>query len=308
MARIILKRLVYSLVTLWLLVSAIFVLVRFTGDPTLMLEGGTDPAYADTLRQRWGLDQPYAVQYALYLRNLAHGDFGNSFQKGVAVTQIYFERLPNSLKLGGWAFLISIVIGVPLGVLAALRVNGPLDRLGSGFAVAALSVPNFVIGLVLILVFGVELNWLPVVGAGDSLFDWRHLIMPSVALGLAFSGNMVRVTRSSMLNVMNTDYIKLVRLKGVPERTVLVKHALSNALIPIITLAGLNLIIMVNVAVPIEVVFGWPGVGQLLFDGMTQRDFPLVQGVVLMAAIMVLTLNTVMDLAYAFIDPRIRVS
>jgi peptide/nickel transport system permease protein len=296
------------LITLWILVSAVFCVVRLTGDPTTMVEGAADPAFEQTLRARWGLDQPYVVQYGLFLANLVRGDFGDSFTKGVSVTSIYFERLPNSLKLGGWAFLISLVIGIPIGVVSALKVNTPIDRLGSTFAVAALSVPNFVVGLALIVIFGVTLNWLPVVGNGDSIFDWRHLIMPAVSLGWYFSGNMVRVTRSSMLNVMNSDYVKLVRLKGVPEWVVLVKHALSNALIPIITLAGLNLIIMVNVAVPIEVVFGWPGIGQLLFDGMLNRDFPLVQGVVLMAAIMVLTLNTLTDLLYAFIDPRIRVS
>lgn len=308
MARFIAKRIFFAVVTLWILVTAVFCLVRFTGDPTAMLEGGTDPAYAQTLRQRWGLDRPYVVQYGLYIRNLLEGDFGNSFQKGVPVTDLYFQRLPNSLKLGGAAFLISIAIGIPIGLVSALKVNGPLDRFGSAFAVASLSVPNFVVGLLLIAFVGVGLGWLPVMGAGDGLLDWRHLVMPAFALGWYFSGNMVRVTRSSMLNVMNSDFIKLVRLKGVPERTVLAKHALSNALIPIVTLAGINLIIMVNIAVPIEVVFSWPGIGLLLYEGMLNRDFPLVQGAVLMAAIMVLLINMAVDLLYAFIDPRIRVS
>lgn len=307
MIRLVAKRAGIAVVTLWLLVSAVFCLVRFTGDPSTMMEGASDPQYAAALRQRWGLDRPYVVQYGLYLRNLAEGDFGSSFQKGLPVTTLYFQSLPTSLVLGFSAFLISLAVGVPLGIVSALKVNTAWDRVGTAFALTGLSIPNFVVGLVLIILFGVELNWLPVMGAGDGPFDWRHLVLPAFALGWYFSGNMVRVTRSSMLDVLRSDYVRLVRIKGVPEWVVLVKHALVNALIPIVTLAGLNLIIMVNVAVPIEVVFGRPGIGTLLFDGMMNRDFPLVQGVVLMIAIMVLILNLLTDLLYAWLDPRIRV-
>jgi peptide/nickel transport system permease protein len=306
--RFILNRAFYSLITLWLLVTIVFGFVRFTGDPTTMLEEVGDKAYVAQLREQWGLDRPYYVQYGKYMWGLLRGDFGNSFQKSLAVRDIYFERLPNSLKLGFAAFIISIVLGVPLGILSAMKVQTWWDNFGKVFAILGLSVPNFFIGLMLIVFFGVYLGWLPILGKGDSFWDWQHLIMPAFALGWYFSGNMVRITRSSMLEVMGSDYIKLVRLKGVPEWVVMAKHALKNAMIPIMTLAGLNLVIMVNVAIAIEVVFNWPGVGQLLFDGMSNRDFPMVQGVVLMGGMMIVVLNFAIDILYAYVDPRIRLS
>jgi ABC-type dipeptide/oligopeptide/nickel transport system permease component len=308
MTRFILTRVFYSLITLWLLVTIVFGFVRFTGDPSTMLEEVGDQAYVAQLRQQWGLDRPYYVQYAKYMWGLLHGDFGSSFQKSLAVRDIYFERLPNSLKLGFAAFIISIVLGVPLGLLSAMQVNTWWDNFGKVFAILGLSVPNFFVGLMLIILFGVQLGWLPVLGKGNSFWDWQHLIMPAFALGWYFSGNMVRITRSSMLEIMGSDYIKLIRLKGIPEWVLLAKHALKNAMIPIVTLAGLNLVIMVNVAIAIEVVFNWPGVGQLLFDGMSNRDFPMVQGVVLMGGVMIVVLNLVIDVLYAYIDPRIRLS
>jgi peptide/nickel transport system permease protein len=193
-------------------------------------------------------------------------------------------------------------------MLSAIKVNTSWDSVGKVFALLGLSLPGFFVGLVLIIIFGVELGWLPVMGRGESWWDWQHVIMPAFALGWYFSGAMVRITRSSMLEVLGSDYIKLVRLKGVPERVVVAVHALKNAMIPVLTLAGLNLLIMVNVAVVIEVIFNWPGVGQLLYDGLTNRDFPMVQGVVLMAGVMIVILNLVIDILYAYVDPRIRLS
>jgi ABC-type dipeptide/oligopeptide/nickel transport system permease component len=230
--------------------------------------------------------------------------------------------LPNSLKLGFAAFLISMVLGVPLGMLSALRVNTWWDNVGKAVALLGLSVPGFFVGLVLIIVFGVQLGWLPVIGKGPSAFvgsdpstwvtfwfrDWAYLAMPAFALGWYFSGAMVRITRSAMLDVLGSDYIKLVRLKGVPERMVMVKHALKNSMIPVLTLAGLNLLVMVNVAVVVEVIFNWPGVGQLLYDGLSNRDFPMVQGVVIMSGLFIVLLNFVIDALYGYVDPRIRLS
>src|SRR5258706_461415 len=207
MRKFLLPRVFYSIITLWLLTSIVFGLVRLTGDPVKMkAEAGADEAYMAQLRRDWGLDQPVYRQYISFLGNLVQGDFGHSFTKSLAVRTIYLERLPNSLKLGLAAF----------------------------------------------------------------------------ALGWFFSGAMLRITRSSMLEVIGSDYIKLVRLKGIPEWVVTVKHALKNSLIPILTLAGLNLLVMINVAVVVEVVFNWPGVGQLLYDALVNRDFPMVQGMVLM--------------------------
>jgi peptide/nickel transport system permease protein len=285
-------------------------------------EAGADEAYMAQLRRDWGLDQPVYRQYISFLGNLVQGDFGHSFTKSLAVRTIYLERLPNSLKLGLAAFVISMLLGVPLGMLSALKPNTWLDSFGKMFALLGLSMPGFFIGLVLVIIFGVELGWLPVLGKGNSAFvggdpstwvafwfqDWQYLAMPAFALGWFFSGAMLRITRSSMLEVIGSDYIKLVRLKGVPEWVVTVKHALKNSLIPILTLAGLNLLVMINVAVVVEVVFNWPGVGQLLYDALVNRDFPMVQGVVLMSGLMIVMLNFVIDVMYAYTDPRIRLS
>ena len=323
MRKYILVRALYSLITLWLLVSIVFALVRLTGDPVKMKgEVGADAVFLEQLRRNWGLDRPVYVQYASFIGNLVRGDFGHSFEKSLAVRDIYFERLPNSLKLGFAAFAISIALGVPFGMLSALKVNTGWDNLGKMVALLGMSMPGFFVGLVLIIVFGVGLGWLPVLGKGPSAFvwnnpatwvpfwfrDWQYLAMPAFALGWYFSGAMLRITRSGMLDVLGSDYIKLVRLKGVPERAVVARHALKNSMIPVLTFAGLNLLIMVNVAVVIEVIFNWPGVGQLLYDGLSNRDFPMVQGVVLMSGLMIVVLNFAIDVLYGYVDPRIRLS
>jgi peptide/nickel transport system permease protein len=319
----VLVRVFYSVITLWLLVTIIFAMVRLSGDPVKMKgEIGADPTYLARIRHDWGLDRPLYVQYASFIGNLARGDFGHSFEKSLPVSKIYFERLPNSLKLGLAAFAISLIIGVPLGMLSALRVGTAWDSGGKMIALLGLSVPGFFVGLVLIIIFGVGLGWLPVLGKGRSAFnwsdastwlpfwfqDWRYLAMPAFALGWYFSGAMLRITRSGMLDVLGTDYVKLVRLKGVPEAIVTAKHALKNAMIPVLTIAGLNLIVMINVAVVIEVIFNWPGVGLLLYDGLTNRDFPMVQGVVLMSGVMIVLLNFMIDVLYGYVDPRVRLS
>ena len=307
MTKFIVTRAFYSAITLWLLVTIIFAAVRITGDPTEMMDDSRgDEAYKAQLKKDWGLDQAVHVQYARYIFNLLQGDLGHSFEKALPVRDIYFQRLPNSIKLGIAGFVISIALGIPLGMLSARKVNTWWDSFGKVFALLGLSVPNFFVGLLLIIVFAVGLGWLPAIGKGDSFFDWQHLIMPAFALGWYFSGSMVRITRSSTLEVLGSDYIKLARLKGVPEWLVMAKHALKNSMIPVLTLAGLNLVIMVNVAIAIEVVFNWPGVGQLLFDGMSNRDFPMVQGIVLMSGVMIVALNFLIDILYAYVDPRIR--
>ena len=323
MKKYILVRALYSLITLWLLVSIVFAMVRLTGDPVKMKgEVGADAVYLEQLRHNWGLDKPFYRQYASFIGNLLQADFGHSFEKSLPVRDIYFERLPNSLKLGFAAFAISIVLGVPFGMLSALKVNTWWDNAGKLIALLGLSMPGFFLGLVLIIIFGVGLGWLPVLGKGSSALvwsnpatwvpfwfkDWQYLAMPAFALGWYFSGAMLRITRSGMLDVLGSDYIKLVRLKGVPERMVVAKHALKNSLIPVLTFAGLNLLIMVNVAVVIEVIFNWPGVGQLLYDGLSNRDFPMVQGVVLMSGLMIVVLNFSIDVLYGYVDPRIRLS
>jgi peptide/nickel transport system permease protein len=305
MRQFIVLRILYSFITLFILSLTIFTVVRLTGDPALLMaEPGARPEDLARVRQQWGLDRPWPVQYLSFMQNVFKGELGRSFNYRIPVSEMYFQRLPNSLQLALAATLISIVVGVPAGIISAVRVNSVWDNLGKIVALLGLSIPGFWLGLVLILVFSVWLRWLPTSGTGD----WRHLIMPSIALGWYFSASLLRLTRSSMLEVMRSDYIKLARLKGLPETVVVAMHGFKNALIPVFTLAGVNLVVMVNAAVIIEVIFAWPGIGRLLYEGIFQRDFPLVQGVVIMAGFMIVAINLVVDVLYAFIDPRIRLT
>ena len=305
MRSFILRRLLYSVITLLILSATIFVIVRLTGDPVLLMaETGARPEDLERVRHQWGLDRSWPVQYATFLGNALTGELGKSFNYRMPVSELYFQRLPNSLLLGFAATLISLLIGIPAGILSAVKVNSWWDQLAKGVALLGLSIPGFWLGLVLILVFSVWLRWLPTSGAGD----WRHVVMPALALGWYFAASLLRLTRSSMLEVLGSDYVKLARLKGLPEIVVVALHAFKNALIPVFTLAGVNLVVMVNAAVIVEVIFAWPGIGRLLYEGIFQRDFPLVQGVVIMAGFMIVAINLVVDIAYAIIDPRIRVT
>lgn len=305
MTRFILRRTVYALVTLFILSLTIFVVIRLTGDPvTLLAEPGARAEDLDRIRAEWGLDQPWPVQYLAFAKNVFTGQLGKSFNYEMPVSALYFQRLPNSLELALAATLISFVIGIPAGILSAVRVNTVWDNIGKVIALLGLAVPGFWLGLVLILVFSVWLGWLPTSGQGG----WRNLIMPAVALGWYFAASLLRLTRSSMLEVLRSEYIKLARLKGLPGVAVIAMHAFKNALIPVLTLAGVNLVVMLNAAVIIEVIFAWPGIGRLLFEGIFQRDFPLVQGVVMEAGIMIVVINLLVDILYACIDPRIRLT
>jgi ABC-type dipeptide/oligopeptide/nickel transport system permease component len=218
------------------------------------------------------------------------------------VLDLYLSRLPNSLLLALAAMVFSLLIGIPSGILAAVRVGGFWDSAGKLFSLLGLSLPSFWVGLLLILIFSVSLGWLPSSGSGTL---W-HLLMPAFALGWYFAAAHMRLTRSSMLEVLGSEYIKLARLKGLPESLVIAKHAFKNALIPVLTLAGINLVIMINVAVVVETVFAWPGIGRLLYEGITFRDFPVVQAVVLLGGAMIVLVNLLIDILYALIDPRIR--
>lgn len=303
MTRFIIRRLGYSLLSLLLLSLTIFLFVRVTGDPTLLLvEPGASKEDMDAIRQRFGLDRPLWVQYGYFLWSLLQGDFGQSFYYRTPVLELYMTRLPHSLQLAAAAMTFSLLIGIPSGILAAVRVGRFWDRAGKVFVLLGLSLPSFWVGLVLILFFSVYLEWLPSSGSGTV---W-HLLMPAFALGWFFAAAHMRMTRSSMLDVLGSEYIKLARLKGLPELRVIAKHAFKNALIPVLTLAGINLIIMINVAVVVETVFAWPGIGRLLYEGITFRDFPVVQAIVLIGGAMIVAVNLMIDILYAIIDPRIR--
>jgi peptide/nickel transport system permease protein len=303
MKRFIIKRLGLAIVTLFLLSLTIFLLMRVTGDPAVLLaEPGASQADLDAIRAQFGLDKPLWIQYASFIAHLVRGDFGQSFYYRTDVFELYLSRLPASLLLASAAMVFSLIIGIPTGIIAAVRVNQWWDSAGKIFALLGLSMPSFWVGLIMILFFSVYLGWLPSSGSGTVL----HLVMPSIALGWVFAAAHMRLTRSSMLEVLGSEYVKLARLKGLPEALVISKHALKNALIPVLTLAGINLVIMVNVAIVVETVFAWPGVGRLLYEGIAFRDFPVVQATVLLGGVMIVVVNLVVDILYAVIDPRIR--
>jgi peptide/nickel transport system permease protein len=303
MRRFVLRRAAYAALSLFLLSITIFLFVRVTGDPTVLLvEPGASQADLDALRTELGLDRSLFVQYGTFVRDLVRGDFGRSFYYRTPVLELYVSRLPNSLLLAAAAMVFSLLIGIPSGIMAAVRVGGWWDRGGKIFALLGLSMPSFWVGLLLILFFSVYLGWLPSSGSGTAL----HVLMPAFALGWYFAAAHMRLARSSMLEVLGSEYVKLARLKGLPEVRVIAKHAFKNALIPVLTLAGINLVLMVNVAVVVETVFAWPGIGRLLYEGIAFRDFPVVQATVLLGGSMIVVVNLVIDLLYAVIDPRIR--
>ncbi len=303
MRRFVLRRMAYAALSLILLSVTIFLFVRVTGDPTVLLvEPGASQADLEALRHDLGLDRSLVVQYGTFVRDLLHGDFGRSFYYRMPVLELYLSRLPNSLLLAVVAMAFSLIIGIPSGIMAAVRVGGWWDSGGKMFALLGLSMPSFWVGLLLILFFSVYLGWLHSSGSGTVL----HVLMPAFALGWYFAAAHMRLTRSSMLEVLGSEYVKLARLKGLSELRVIAKHAFKNALIPVLTLAGINLVLMVNVAIVVETVFAWPGIGRLLAEGIAFRDFPIVQATVLLAGAMIVVVNLVVDVLYAVIDPRIR--
>ena len=303
MKQFIAKRVGYSLLSLLLLSLTIFLLIRLTGDPTALLtEPGASAEDIAAVKHKLGLDQPIWLQYVYYVGSLLRGDLGESFYYQTPVSELYFARLPKSLMLASAAMSFSLLLGIPTGILAAVRVGHFWDSAGKMFALLGLSLPSFLVGLLLILFFSVYLEWLPSSGTGGIL----HLLMPAFALGWYFAAAHMRLTRSSMLEVMGSEYIKLARLKGLPEFRVITKHAFKNALIPVVTLAGINMVNMINVAVVVETVFAWPGIGRLLYEGISFRDFPVVQGVVVIGGSMIVVVNLLVDIIYATIDPRIR--
>jgi peptide/nickel transport system permease protein len=303
MKKFVVRRVGYALLSLVLLSATIFVFVRLTGDPSVLLvEPGASKADIEAVRADLGLDRSLLVQYGVFVRGLVRGDFGKSFYYRTPVLELYLERLPNSLLLAVAAMAFSLIIGIPSGILAAVRVNSWWDGAGKIFSLLGLSMPSFWVGLLFILFFSVYLGWLPSSGSGTV---W-HILMPAFALGWYFAAAHMRLTRSSMLEVLGSEYIKLARLKGLPEALVICKHAFKNALIAVLTLAGINLVLMVNVAVVVETVFAWPGVGRLLYEGIAFRDFPVVQTTVILGGVMIVVVNLAVDLLYALIDPRIR--
>jgi ABC-type dipeptide/oligopeptide/nickel transport system permease component len=303
MKRYIIRRMLWGIVVVWLVSVLIFSATRASGDPTIMMAApGASEEELDFIRKKYGLDKPLPVQYVVFLSRALKGDFGKSLFYGVSASEVILDRLDATAALVGAAMAISLAIGVSGGLLAVTSSKKWVRSAVRGFSILGLSMPNFWIGLLALLVFSVYLEILPTSGSGSI---W-HLIMPAFSLGWYFSAGFLRITHSSLLEVMNQEYIKLSRMKGLPEHVVIGKHALKNALIPVVTLAGMNVVVMIGAAVPIETVFAWPGLGYLLYEAAINRDFNTVQGIVLLISVLMVSINLLVDIVYAYLDPRIR--
>ena len=303
MQRYIVRRVGEAVLALFALSIIIFLMVRLTGDPALLMlppDAGAD-ALVD-IRHSMGLDKPLVTQYGLFIRDYATGSFGDSLRSKTPVSELIKDRLPNSLKLVGAAAVIVLLISIPLGVLSAVYKGTWIDTLATGFAVLGQAIPVFWLGILMIQLFTVKLGWLPSSGMGGL----DHYIMPAFALGFFTVAAIQRLLRSSMLEAMDSEYIKTARMKGLSEFKVVWKHALRNSLISVITLGGIYIAILITLGILVEVVFAWPGMGRLMFQGIVFRDFPVVQAVVLISAAIVIFSSLVVDIAYAYLDPRIR--
>ena len=305
MSRYLVTRLGYSLFVLWGALTIIFVAIRIVpGDPAAMMLGpGSTQEDIEALRGRLGLDESLPVQYGGYLSDVARMDFGTSLWLNRPVASEVASRVAATARLAGAAAVIGLVVSFPLGIAAALRRGTPLDSLISVVSLLGQSVPSFWLGIMLILVFARHLQILPSSGSSG----WSHLVLPAVTLAMPLIGVLTRLVRSGLLDVLYEDYVRTARAKGLSPRAVLVWHAMRNMLIPVVTVAGLQLGNLLGGAVIVETVFGWPGVGRLVVDAINQRDYPLVQVSILFITVSFVVINLLVDLSYGLLDPRIRV-
>ncbi|MFZ4965394.1 ABC transporter permease [Pseudomonas gingeri] len=298
-----LRRLLLLLPMLLGVSIVIFLVMHFIpGDPA-QLAAGPDATEADIaqIRKNYGLDQPLATQYIIYVKKIASGDFGESFQTFTPVLESIARTLPATIELTAAGMLLAVLIGVPLGIVAALKPRGLLDSSLTTIAVLGISIPGFFLGLILMLIFSANLGWLPPTGRGGL----QHLILPAVTLGLPYVATFSRLARSTMMDVLKEDYIRTAYAKGVPGYKVILKHALSNAAIPLVTVFGMDFGRLLGGAVIVETVFAWPGMGRLLIDAIMARDIYVVQGTVIVFAAAVVIINLIVDLVYGILDPRI---
>ncbi len=306
MARHVLHRLLLTLPALWLVLTLVFLLIHIVpGDPVeQMLGEGAAPGQIAQLRHTLGLDEPLLTQYGKYLWQIARGDLGQSFKFQAPVRRVIFERYPATLQLAFLALLVCIAIAIPAGVLAASRRGQFSDRAISVLTLFGLAVPNFALGPLLITFFSIKIGWLPVSGRGGLL----NYILPAATLGAALAAILTRMVRGAMLEELSSDYVRTARAKGLSEVAVLVRHALRNALIPIITILGLQFGTLLAGTIVTETIFSWPGIGRLTVQAISARDYPLLQGCILVIALSYVLVNLLTDFLYAFIDPRVRLS
>ena len=311
MGRYVLQRLVAMIPVLFLVSIIVFFLIRLIpGDPAVAMLGeeATPQAIAD-LRHEFGLDQPIPVQYAIWLSRVLHGDLGNSTRSHQPVLEAIVERLPATIELTFFSLMISLSIAIPTGIISATRRGSRSDLISSTLALLGVSMPSFFLAMLLIFVFSLNLRLLPPIGftpiLNDPMANLRGMILPSITLGTGAAAIVARLTRSSLLEVLNLEYIRTARAKGLRERLVVYRHALKNALIPVVTIVGLQVGGLLGGAVITESLFVLPGVGKLAVDSIFSRDFPIVQGVVLFLSLIFLLTNLMVDVLYAFLDPRI---
>ncbi len=302
--RSLLTRLGFTLPVLWLVISLVFLLIHIVpGDPVeQMLGEGARPADIVALRHAYGLDLPLKTQYVRYWRGVLHGDLGRSIRLNDSVTHLVLTRYPFTVELTAAALIIALLLAVPAGISAALHRGEARDHVLSVVSLFGLSFPAFALGPILILLVSIKLGWLPVSGAGDL----SHLILPAVTMGSALAAILTRMVRTSMLEELGQDYIRTARAKGLPERTVVYKHALRNAMIPVMTLIGLQFGALLAGAIVTETIFSWPGIGRLTVSAISNRDYPLLQGCILAIGLTYVLVNLATDILYTVVNPRIR--
>ena len=302
--KLILQRVFYTLPVIWLVVSIVFLLIHLVpGDPIAQMLGeGAPPSDIAATRHAYGLDAPLGTQYVRYWNGVVHGDLGRSLRYNQSVAQLIAQRYPYTLQLTLASLFIAIVLSIPAGVRSALHRNRWDDRVLSVVSLFGLSFPNFALGPILILIFAIKFGWLPVSGAGS----FANLVLPAVTMGSALAAILTRMVRTSMLEELGQDYVRTARAKGLPERTVVYRHALRNAMIPVLTVLGLQFGALLAGAIVTEKIFSWPGIGRLTIDAISNRDYSVVQGCILAIGLTYVAVNFLTDVLYSVANPRIR--
>lgn len=304
MTRYILKRIAIALLTMVVVTAIIFFILRLgAGNPAqIMLPRTATSAEREALVKRFGLDRPLMVQYGTFLKNAIRGDFGMSFRFEEPALELFMSRVPATVELAIAAFMVTAIIGLPFGMLTAVKRDSWLDRFGKSFALIGQATPSFWLGLLLIFIFGLSLRWFPISGRGGL----NHLVLPALTISGFGIAAITRLSRSAMLDALNSDYVAMARVKGVPRLNIIIIHAFKNASIPVLTYMSLLLGHLLSGTVVVEMIFSWPGVGRLALESVFARDFPVVQVFTIFASGIYIFINLIVDISYAYIDPRIR--
>lgn len=302
----VIRRFLYAVPVVWGVVTVVFILMAVVpGDPARIMMGQRgDQETLARIRADLGLDLPLYRQYFKFLKDIAKGDLGTSYRSNEKVTTAIMDRFGATMRLALWAMILASLVGVAAGILSAVKQYSLFDYSAMVVAISGVSAPVFWVGLLLLLVFAYGLDWIPGVGYGGG--DWRYMILPVITLGVRPAALIARLTRSCMLDVLNQDYIRTARAKGLSEKVVVLRHGLKNALIPVVTIIGTQVAALLSGAVLTETIFAWPGIGRLAVEALVARDFPMIRGTVIFMALIFLVANLLVDLSYGFIDPRVR--